>query len=80
MKHFLLFMIGVYQKALSPLKAQSSCRFYPSCSAYASDALKKHGLFRALTMIGHRLVRCHPFHPGGVDLVPCASSKKANRE
>lgn len=47
-----------------------NCRFYPSCSAYAEEALVVHGVGRGLWLAIRRLARCHPFHPGGVDHVP----------
>ena len=46
------------------------CRFYPSCSNYALESLKEHSLPKALFFIGKRLLKCHPFHPGGCDPVP----------
>lgn len=65
----LLLPIRAYRKALGPLLAPS-CRFYPSCSAYAVDALTRHGGLRGLYLIVLRLFKCAPWHPGGVDLVP----------
>ncbi|EPX64071.1 Protein YidD [Cystobacter fuscus DSM 2262] len=47
-----------------------ACRFHPSCSAYALEALQKHGALRGLRLITWRLLRCQPFHPGGFDPVP----------
>jgi putative membrane protein insertion efficiency factor len=61
--------IAVYQKTLSPLLGQR-CRFYPSCSQYAKDAVLKHGTLRGAYLAAGRIVRCNPWNPGGVDLVP----------
>ena len=59
--------IKSYQILISPLLGPS-CRFYPSCSCYARTCLKKHSLGLALKKIIVRIAKCHPFHPGGVDL------------
>jgi len=58
-----------YQLFLSPVLGQH-CRFYPSCSQYAIDAVEQHGVLRGLWLALKRLLRCHPWHPGGVDPVP----------
>jgi hypothetical protein len=60
--------IGLYQTYLSPFLGRS-CRFYPSCSHYSVQSLQKHGLVKGLLMTVGRLVKCHPFHPGGYDPV-----------
>jgi uncharacterized protein len=65
---FLVFIKG-YQKLISPLLG-SHCRFYPTCSTYASEAITKHGTAKGLYLFTKRLIKCHPFHPGGVDPVP----------
>ena len=62
-------LIRIYQRALSPLLGPR-CRFYPSCSQYAFEALEVHGLLRGLWLAVRRIARCHPFHPGGIDPVP----------
>lgn len=62
-------MIRAYRRWLSPLKRTPCCRFYPSCSAYALDAVEKYGCFRGGIMALKRLIKCHPFHPGGFDPV-----------
>jgi len=62
-------LIRVYQYTLSPLLGPS-CRFHPSCSEYAYQAIMQHGPFRGLLLALKRILRCHPFHPGGVDPVP----------
>ncbi len=65
----LLLLVRAYRRLLSPL-LPPSCRFYPSCSAYAEGALRKHGAARGAWLTARRLARCHPFHPGGIDPVP----------
>ena len=69
MKKILLGGIWIYQVTLSPLLGPR-CRFYPTCSCYAAEAIKIHGLRRGLGLSLRRLGKCHPLHPGGVDLVP----------
>ncbi len=65
----LIALVKGYQLLISPLTG-ASCRFYPSCSAYALTALQRHGLFRGTWLTVRRLLRCHPWNPGGVDHVP----------
>jgi len=62
-------LIRGYQRLLSPL-LPPSCRFYPSCSQYALEAVTRHGALRGGWLAVRRLARCHPFHPGGFDPVP----------
>jgi putative membrane protein insertion efficiency factor len=69
----LLVPIRLYRALLSPLLPKL-CRFHPSCSAYAMQALEQHGPVRGLWLAVRRLSRCHPFHPGGLDPVPPARS------
>jgi len=61
--------IVVYQRVLSPL-LPSACRFAPTCSEYARQAIGEHGVFRGVTLAARRLVKCQPFHPGGWDPPP----------
>jgi len=61
--------IRFYQRAISPA-FPPSCRFTPSCSEYAYQAIEKYGLGRGAWLGVHRLLRCHPLHPGGYDPVP----------
>lgn len=63
------YLIRGYQVTIG-LALPPSCRFYPSCSTYALQALAKYGLLRGSWLAARRLMRCHPFHPGGVDPVP----------
>jgi putative membrane protein insertion efficiency factor len=65
-------LITGYRKFISPLLG-AHCRFYPSCSAYALEAIQVHGAGRGSWLGVRRLSRCHPFHPGGLDPVPPAS-------
>lgn len=62
-------MIRIYQFFISPILGPH-CRFYPTCSAYALVALRRFGLLKGCCLILRRLLRCHPWHPGGVDPVP----------
>ena len=66
---FLLMLIGVYRRAISPLFPRH-CRYEPTCSAYALEAIRVHGALRGAAMAGRRVARCHPWAPGGVDPVP----------
>ena len=69
MKILLVLFIRVYQLTIGPFLGPC-CRFYPSCSEYGKEALEKHGVMRGLWLMLKRLVKCHPWHPGGVDPVP----------
>lgn len=64
----LLILIGFYQKFISPLKP-GKCRFYPTCSNYALEAINKYGSWRGGLMSVKRILSCHPFHSGGYDPV-----------
>jgi putative membrane protein insertion efficiency factor len=68
MKEFLVFLIKLYRKYISPLK-HPCCRFYPSCSQYALEALEKYGVLKGGFMAIKRILRCNPFNPGGYDPV-----------
>ncbi len=63
------FAIVAYQRLVSPFLGPR-CRFYPSCSQYAKEAVLKHGLVRGVSLAVRRLLRCHPWNAGGVDFVP----------
>jgi putative membrane protein insertion efficiency factor len=69
MAMILLATLSLYRKVLSPLLG-SACRFEPSCSRYASDAIRKHGALQGSWLAARRISRCHPFHEGGFDPVP----------
>ena len=64
-----MLLIRVYQGTLSPVFGRQ-CRFHPTCSNYALEALEEHGLWRGLFLSARRIGRCHPFSKGGYDPVP----------
>ncbi len=68
----LVLLVEAYRALLSPLVG-GHCRFYPSCSVYAEEALRGHGAARGSWLALRRLLRCHPFSPGGFDPVPAAT-------
>lgn len=65
----LIFLIRGYQQVISPLLPRS-CRFVPTCSAYAVEALQRYGVIKGGWLAIKRILRCHPWHPGGFDPVP----------
>lgn len=69
MKAAALVLIRLYQVTLSPLLG-TRCRFHPTCSVYTQEAIGKYGIFKGVLLGGRRLLRCHPFHEGGIDPVP----------
>ena len=69
MRYVLVFGIRAYQMVLSPL-LPAACRYFPSCSQYAIEAIEKHGAMRGSWLAARRIARCHPFRPGGYDPVP----------
>ncbi len=70
MKRFLLYIIRFYQLCLSPYKKSACCRFYPTCSQYAYEAIQKYGVFKGVYLGLKRILKCNPFHKGGYDPVP----------
>lgn len=68
MKNVLIGLIKLYKLAISPI-LPGGCRFYPSCSEYSIEALRRYGALRGSYLTVKRISRCHPFHPGGVDPV-----------
>lgn len=69
MKKLLSLFIKFYQYFISPLTGQN-CRYFPTCSAYAIEAIEKHGSLKGTALAVKRILRCHPFHAGGFDPVP----------
>ncbi|MEK3807514.1 membrane protein insertion efficiency factor YidD [Bacillus sp. FSL H8-0547] len=69
MKQLFIALIRFYQKFLSPMKPPS-CRFYPTCSHYGLQSVKRFGALKGGYLTVKRILKCHPFHPGGFDPVP----------
>jgi len=69
MKKIILYMIKFYQKYISIFLGKN-CRFYPTCSAYAFEAIEKYGTIKGVILSFKRIIKCHPFNPGGYDPVP----------
>ena len=77
----LLALVWVYQRTLSPvlpvvLGPNCGCRFYPSCSRYAAEAIRRHGAFAGAALAIVRLLKCTPLHPGGLDPVPATLRRR----
>ncbi|GEM_PF-127535 len=70
MKYLCIWLVRFYQKYLSPLKRTPTCRFFPTCSAYAIEAFQKRGFWAGLILTVYRILRCQPLCPGGFDPVP----------
>lgn len=77
MKRVLLTGLRVYQLVLSPWIG-NQCRFYPTCSEYARQAVETHGSLRGSALAAKRLCKCHPWHPGGFDPVPGCEEEHSN--
>lgn len=76
MKFVVVQLLRGYRALISPLYGQV-CRYYPSCSVYALEAVERHGVFTGLWLAGRRLLRCHPWAAGGVDPVPPTRCEQA---
>lgn len=70
LRRLVVLPIAAYRRWISPLKPAPSCRFHPTCSAYAHDAILSHGVLRGGWLAIRRVAKCHPWHPGGLDPVP----------
>jgi len=77
MRNLLVSLLRGYQYVISPLLG-NHCRFYPSCSHYAVEAIETHGAVRGTRFALQRLLRCHPWHPGGYDPVPETSDDSSH--
>lgn len=75
MKRLLIKLIQIYQRGISPL-SPPSCRFSPTCSSYAIEALEKHGVLKGSLLTIWRILRCNPFGKGGYDPVPEPRKKR----
>jgi len=69
-RFIILVLIRFYQKVISPALPANTCRFYPSCSRYGFEAVKKYGAIKGTYLAIYRIIRCNPFNPGGYDPVP----------
>ena len=69
MRHVAVALLRLYKLIVSPFLPRA-CRFYPTCSQYAAEAIEKHGVLRGGILAAKRLARCHPYNPGGFDPVP----------
>ncbi|NLE24526.1 MAG: membrane protein insertion efficiency factor YidD [Clostridiaceae bacterium] len=69
LKIIVLSVIKFYRRFLSPLKRKPTCRFYPTCSQYALESVTKYGAIKGTYLAILRILKCHPFHPGGYDPV-----------
>jgi len=70
MKRLMIRVVRLYQKYLSPMKGGSTCKYIPTCSQYAIEAIEKYGAFRGGILAAWRILRCNPFSKGGYDPVP----------
>lgn len=78
MRKFFLVLIGFYRLVISPMLG-NHCRYYPTCSEYAQQAIQIHGAGKGLWLAIKRISRCHPWHEGGVDPVPEKSTTQTHK-
>lgn len=78
-KKVMIFLIRTYQLTISPVFSHGSCRFNPTCSQYAIEAIEIHGIFKGSLLTAYRILRCNPFSKGGWDPVPPKKTKKDKR-
>lgn len=78
MKFLFLGIIWLYQKVISPIKPRT-CRFHPTCSHYGKEAITRFGALKGAYLTVKRILKCHPFHPGGFDPVPEKKTEKQKR-
>lgn len=79
MKKVALLLIRFYQKCISPFKPPR-CRFYPSCSSYSYESIEKFGFIKGFYLSLRRIIKCHPFNPGGFDPIPNKFSLTLNNK
>ena len=75
-RKLIVSLIRVYQKFISPLKGRATCKYYPTCSQYAIEAVEKNGILLGMLLAIWRILRCNPFSQGGYDPVPEIRRKK----
>lgn len=78
-RHLAIALVRAYQYLISPLIGPR-CRFHPTCSQYALEAFAQHGVWRGAFLVLRRLLRCHPWHPGGYDPVPPRAAAEPSHE
>lgn len=79
LKKAIIFLIKTYQLTLSPRFSHGSCRFTPTCSQYAVEAIEIHGVFKGLFLAARRILRCNPLFKGGYDPVPPKKNKNEEK-